>query len=100
MTKIKLCGLGRAADIAAANSIGPEFIGFVFAKKSRRYVSPEVAEGLKSLLREDIMAVGVFVDEDISVVKDLLDRGVIDVAQLHGAEDEVYIKRLKDETGK
>ena len=36
MTRIKLCGLSRPQDIAAANELKPEYIGFVFAKKSRR----------------------------------------------------------------
>ena len=39
MTKIKFCGLRRQEDIDFANLILPEYIGFVFAKKSKRYVS-------------------------------------------------------------
>lgn len=45
--KIKLCGLTRSCDIEAVNELQPDYIGFVFAKKSRRYVSPEKAEELK-----------------------------------------------------
>lgn len=43
MTKIKLCGLSRPEDIAAANEVNPDYIGFVFAQKSKRYVSPTQA---------------------------------------------------------
>ena len=43
MTKIKLCGLSGIEEIAAANELKPEYIGFVFAPKSRRYVTPEKA---------------------------------------------------------
>ena len=43
MTKIKICGLSREADIEYANELLPDYIGFVFAKKSTRYVQPEVA---------------------------------------------------------
>ena len=39
MTKVKMCGLSRMEDIEYANEVLPEFIGFVFAPKSRRYVS-------------------------------------------------------------
>ena len=46
--KIKLCGLTRPCDIEAVNELQPDYIGFVFAKKSRRYVSPEKAEELKA----------------------------------------------------
>ena len=56
--KIKLCGLTRSCDIEAVNELQPDYIGFVFAKKSRRYVSPEKAEELKAMLAPGIQAVG------------------------------------------
>ena len=88
MTKVKLCGLSRESDIAAVNKLKPDLVGFVFAKKSKRYVSPEQAAALKSLLAPGILAAGVFVNEPVEAVAELLDRGVIDVAQLHGSEDD------------
>lgn len=100
MTGIKLCGLTRACDIEAANLLMPEYIGFVFAPKSRRYVSPERAAVLKRLLSPDIAAVGVFVNEAPEQVARLLHNGVIDIAQLHGNEDEDYIARLRRLTDK
>ena len=98
MTKIKLCGLSRPADIEAANKLKPDYIGFVFAKKSRRYVTPDEAAALKALLLPEIRAVGVFVDEDPEAVADLLNQGIIDAAQLHGNEDRAYIQRLRHMT--
>ena len=96
MTKIKLCGLRRAEDIEAAVLLKPEYIGFVFYKKSKRYISPEEARILKSILDTDhIKAVGVFVNENPKTVADLLEKGIIDIAQLHGDEDESYIKALR-----
>lgn len=100
MTKIKLCGLSRICDIEAVNELKPEFIGFVFAQKSKRYVSPELAMQLKSKLSADIKAVGVFVRENPQTVAELLDKGIIDIAQLHGGEDEEYIKQLRALTDK
>ncbi len=100
MTKIKLCGLSRICDIEAANILRPEYIGFVFAKNSKRYVSPEEVCMLRERLSPGIKAVGVFVREDAEVVAALLTRGVIDVAQLHGGEDEAYIRRLRELTRK
>ncbi|MBP5660269.1 MAG: phosphoribosylanthranilate isomerase, partial [Lachnospiraceae bacterium] len=76
MTQIKLCGLRRPEDIEAANRLKPEYIGFVFARKSKRYVDPETALSLKKSLSPDIKAVGVFVNEELSVVADLLNRGI------------------------
>lgn len=95
MTSIKLCGLTRPEDIRAVNALRPDFIGFVFAQKSRRFVTPERAAALKSLLDPDIRAVGVFVDEKPEIVAQLLRDGVIDLAQLHGHEDEAYLTRLR-----
>lgn len=93
--KIKLCGLKRIEDIEAVNKAKPDYIGFVFAKKSRRYVSTETAERLKQHLNPDIEAVGVFVNEDIDKVIEQAKKQVIDVIQLHGEEDVAYVKDLK-----
>lgn len=100
MTKIKMCGLMRPEDISVANAIRPDYIGFVFAKKSRRYVTPELAAELKAKLNPEIKAVGVFVDAPVSEVAELLQKGVIDIAQLHGSEDEMYAATLRELTGK
>ena len=100
MTKIKLCGLTRPCDIEWANALLPDYIGFVFAQKSKRYVSPESAKALREGLDSNIRAVGVFVNEAPEVVAALLNTGVIDLAQLHGGEDEEYIKALRELTDK
>lgn len=100
MTKIKICGLSRKCDIEAANALQLDYIGFVFFKKSKRYVSFEQAKELKSVLNADIKAVGVFVDEPIEKIVKLCDNGIIDIAQLHGNEDEDYIKELRSKTDK
>ncbi|HIZ56794.1 MAG TPA: phosphoribosylanthranilate isomerase [Firmicutes bacterium] len=95
MTKIKLCGLSRPCDIEAANELRPEYIGFVFASKSKRCVTPEKAGQLKRLLAPQIQAVGVFVEENPETVAKLLNARIIDMAQLHGREDENYIGQLR-----
>lgn len=94
MTKIKLCGLLRPEDITVANEILPDYIGFIFWEKSRRYVTKETAAGLKASLSDSIKTVGVFVDEDVSTVASYIDEGIVDAVQLHGNEDEAYIARL------
>lgn len=100
MTRVKLCGMMRSEDILAVNELKPEYIGFVFAKKSRRYVSGEQANMLKEMLDPGIKAVGVFVNEPEEAAAALLQDGIIDIAQLHGEEDETYIRQLKEMTGK
>lgn len=100
MTKIKLCGLSRSCDIEAANELMPDYIGFVFAAKSKRYVSPQKAAELKRLLKPQIKAVGVFVNETPEQIADLLNKGIVDMAQLHGNENEDYIGHLRELTNK
>ena len=94
MTRIKLCGITELNTIDAVNELKPEYIGFVFAKKSKRYLTPENAEKLKKGLDRAIQVVGVFVDAPEEQVAELLNNGIIDMAQLHGREDEAYIQRL------
>ena len=97
---IKMCGLRREADIDAVNRLRPEYIGFVFFPGSKRVVTPETAKALRAKLTPGIRAVGVFVDEKEETVAGLLEEGTIDIAQLHGHEDEAYIARLRKLTGK
>ncbi len=94
-TQIKMCGLRRPEDIRAVNGLKPEYIGFVFFPGSRRYITPETAKALKEMLDPGIEAVGVFVDENPETVAELLADRTIDMAQLHGHEDEQYLARLR-----
>ncbi len=100
MTKIKFCGMTRSEDIEFANELKPDYVGFVFAKNSKRYLSFEKARILKKQLLPDIKAVGVFVNEEPQCIANLLNEGVIDVAQLHGNEDENDIRKLRTLTDK
>ena len=97
--KIKICGLTRLEDIEAANALLPDYIGFVFWERSKRNVTKEQAKELKSRLDSRIKAVGVFVDAEIDFIADLVSCGIIDVAQLHGSEDEDYISQLRERLG-
>jgi len=94
LTRVKICGLCRPADIDIVNVAKPDYIGFVFAK-SRRQVDKRTAAGLKMMLNPDIKAVGVFVNEVLDAIISLCRENVIDMVQLHGDETEEYICRLK-----
>lgn len=100
MTRIKMCGLRREEDIGAVNGLQPEYVGFVFFPGSKRYVTPETARGLKAGLAPEIRAAGVFVDEAPETVARMLNEGIIDLAQLHGHEDEAYLENLRKLTDK
>lgn len=94
-TKIKICGLRRQQDVKYVNELLPDYIGFVFAE-SRRQVTREQAAALARSLDERIRRVGVFVDQPPELVADLLEKQVIQLAQLHGEEDAVYMEKLRD----
>ncbi len=100
MTRIKLCGLTRPADIAAVNQLHPDYIGFVFAPQSRRHVTEEAARALRRALQPGILTVGVFVDEPVENVAHLLESGLLDIAQLHGQESVAYLQSLRARTKK
>ena len=100
MTKIKLCGLSRIQDIETANTLKPDYIGFVFAAKSKRRVTQLQAAELKSKINPETKAVGVFLDDDLDMVAGMMNLGIVDVVQLHGSEDEEYIKKLRVITDK
>lgn len=100
MTKIKLCGISREEDAAVVNALSPDYTGFVFARKSIRYVTEEQASNLRKILKPEIKTVGVFVKEAPEYVAELLKNGIIDVAQLHGGEDRDYVLNLRKYTTK
>lgn len=100
MSKIKICGIKRMEDIDCVNQYLPDYIGFVFYKKSSRYITSSTAAELKKNLNPMIKAVGVFVNEDIDFISNLCRNKIIDMIQLHGNEDENYINNLKSITDK
>lgn len=94
MSKIKICGIKRTEDIEIVNKYKPDYIGFIFSK-SPRQIDFETAKELKSKLDKSIRVVGVFVNEPIDFIVKLCISNVIDVVQLHGDEDDEYIKQLR-----
>ena len=94
-TKIKLCGMRRPEDIRAVNQAKPDYIGFICSRRFWRHISLEEAAVLKRMLDPGIQAVGVFVDEPYEEIAGWLKKGVIDLVQLHGEEDEYYIRQLR-----
>ena len=98
--KVKICGLRREEDICCVNAYLPDYIGFVFYPKSKRYVTGEQAQQLKEKLDPRIRAVGVFVNADPDEVIALLQKNIIDIAQLHGQEREEELRKIREQTGK
>jgi phosphoribosylanthranilate isomerase len=89
MVKIKICGLTRMEDIHLVNRYRPDYVGFVFAD-SKRKVTPNIAKEMIGLLSPSIKKVGVFVNEHIERVKEIIDMCQLDIVQLHGDETPYY----------
>lgn len=94
MIKIKICGITNKKEIEYVNILKPEYIGFVFTK-SKRQVSGIKAKELTNRLSKEIKTVGVFKDNSLDEILDVMKEIQLDVIQLHGKEDEKFIDLLR-----
>jgi len=85
-TRIKICGLTRAEDVLASVEAGADALGFVFYPESPRYISPEKAKELVSLVPPFITTVGLFVNATKSDVIEIVKQTGISLLQFHGDE--------------
>lgn len=91
--QLKICGMLQPGNIAAVADLQPDYLGFIFYKGSKRYaggVSPEVLSTLPSAIKK----VGVFVNEELEILLDVVARYSLDAVQLHGAEGPDYCRLL------
>ena len=93
-TKVKICGITSAEDAAASVEAGADALGFIFYRKSPRYIQPSLARQIITSLPPLVAAVGVFVDEEQQVVRNLMDDCGLALAQLHGHESAAYCQEL------
>ena len=83
--RVKMCGMQTAAAARAAEAAGADYIGFIFAQGSRRYVAPETAHEIAREMQR-VKKVGVFVDAPMAEVNRIADAVGLDYVQLHGHE--------------
>ena len=86
MTKIKICGLTNKEDAKEAARLGADFAGFIFYKRSPRYIEPKDARAIAGTLPAEVIKVGVFVDERLETISEAARLAGLDMAQLHGEE--------------
>jgi phosphoribosylanthranilate isomerase len=96
----KICGLSSAEAVDAAIRGGARFVGFVFYPPSRRHVTPERAAALAALVPERVTRVGLFVDPTDAELAGVLERGPLDLLQLHGSESPRRVAEIKARFGK
>ena len=107
MVKVKICGITNIEDANAAAELGVDMLGFIFAPSPRR-VEPEKARDIIRTIPPFVKTVGVFVDEDPAVIKQVISFCGLDMVQLHGDESpdicqdlmprSIKSFRLKDES--
>ena len=97
---VKYCGITKEEEIQYLQQLPIDYVGFVFYKKSKRYVDKEQARRLRAKLKPSIPSVGVFVEEEIPKILELLQEGIIQGVQLHGEEEESDVLELKQEMEK
>lgn len=89
-TSLKICGVTIATDAERLASMGVDAIGINFWSQSKRYINPEIAATFLKAAKGKILRVGVFVNAIPSVPRQLIEDGLIDVAQFHGDETPDY----------
>jgi len=92
--KVKICGIRSLASAQAAIDAGAEFIGFNFVPTSKRYIDPNVCQIIIDQIRGEIKIVGVFKNAAVDEVNNLARQLGLDYVQLHGEEDDEYIKQI------
>jgi phosphoribosylanthranilate isomerase len=95
MPKVKICGITNLEDALLCSKAGADALGFIFWKKSPRYITPSLVKKIIDNLDPFISSVGVFVDEDKKKVFDIAKYINLDVLQFHGKESVAYCNSFK-----
>ena len=92
--KTKVCGLREQANVLDVAALGPDYMGFIFYPKSKRYIGDRYLDFLNDL--KQIRKVAVFVDATEQAIDDVLRRYQFDAVQLHGNESPEFCQRVRE----
>ena len=93
LPKVKICGLTNLADALYAAKMGADYLGFVFYPKSKRFVSVDEVRQISEVIRDlddPPLLVGVFVDESLARMAEIVASCQLDLAQMNGDEPPSY----------
>jgi phosphoribosylanthranilate isomerase len=93
--KIKVCGMRNQSNIGELVKLKPDYVGFIFYTKSKRYIGAKIPPEVHLLIPDHIQKVGVFVDEPFDSLIELYRENRLGMVQLHGNEHPDYCERLK-----
>ncbi|MFH0828211.1 MAG: phosphoribosylanthranilate isomerase [Candidatus Omnitrophota bacterium] len=94
MVKVKICGITNKEDALSAVDSGCDGLGFVFYKKSPRYISPEKAKEIISALPSGVIKIGVFVNSGEKFIKKIARECSLDMLQFHGRQTPEFCRRF------
>ncbi|MBL7080976.1 MAG: phosphoribosylanthranilate isomerase [Candidatus Omnitrophica bacterium] len=96
MTKVKICGITNLEDALSATKFGADALGFIFYRKSPRYINPVKAKQILQKLPRRILRIGVFVNTRKSTIRRIAKDLKLDVLQFHGKESAEFCSCFKD----
>ena len=94
MTEVKICGITNKEDALSAAECGAAAVGFIFYPPSPRYIKPTKARKIISVLPEELVMVGVFVNENAGEIKRVMKYCALDMIQLHGDESPEFCREF------
>jgi len=92
--RVKICGLTRPEDVTACVQAGADAVGFVFAPRSKRFVSAERAAPLVRAVPAFVCRVGLFMNATTDEVRRTLERVPLNLLQFHGDEPPAYCEQF------
>jgi phosphoribosylanthranilate isomerase len=93
--KVKICGITNFEDAELCAQLGADALGFIFYKKSKRYVNPDTARDIINSLPPFVIKVGVFVNEEPRIVNKIAEKVKLNIIQLHGDETPEYLHQIE-----
>ncbi|HOK80012.1 MAG TPA: phosphoribosylanthranilate isomerase [bacterium] len=92
--KVKICGITQKKDAQQCDALGVDYLGFNFYRLSKRYILPEKARDIISILKR-AKPVGIFVEQDLDYIKMIVDRCNLYGIQIHGSERPEFCNRVR-----
>ena len=93
--KIKVCGMTQPDNIRDVASCNPDYLGFIFYDKSKRFVGEELETEVLNGINPSIKKVGVFVNHSTLYIENKIKKYGLSLIQLHGDESVEQCKELK-----
>lgn len=94
MTRVKICGITNVDDALMASDMGAAAVGFIFYPGSRRHIEPGPAARIASLLPSNVVKAGVFVNQEVDFIGNVMKTAGLDLAQIHGDETPRFCSQI------